>query len=164
MKSTMRNLFLACKIMLAVLWPMTAAATTITLAQTLGSVPVMAWLIVGVFSSISGCVALLNWAKVEAQRIDKISEEVLQLELGGSFDDLIKAARMTVHVEAEWALFYKRLPLVVVANLLGSLLAGSVAFFFSTGLPDFLMMPAIGLSAWAGARFLDSQAEKVSKK
>jgi hypothetical protein len=161
---TVRSLFLAFKIMLAFLWPIAAAATSMTLAQTVKAIPPAAWLIVAVFSTVSGCVALLNWAKLEAQRIDKMTLEMLALRVRGTAASLGRAGRLEEAVHAEWALFYRRLPLVVLANILGSLLAGSIMFFCSSMLPDFMTMPAIGAAAWLGAKFLDMAAEKVIAK
>jgi len=54
------------KLCVWLMWPITAWATSITLGSTLASVPLLAWLMVLLLSTVSGLAALLNRLKVEA--------------------------------------------------------------------------------------------------
>lgn len=53
------------KAIVYVLWPTTAWATSITLGTTLHEVPLLAWLMVVILSTLSGLAALLNRIKSE---------------------------------------------------------------------------------------------------
>ena len=51
---------LAIKAIVYTLWPITAWATAITLGETMSGVPLLAWLMVSVLSTVSGLAALLS--------------------------------------------------------------------------------------------------------
>lgn len=56
---------IALKLCVWSMWPVTAWATSITLGSTLTEVPLLAWLMVLILSSVSGTAALLNRLKTE---------------------------------------------------------------------------------------------------
>lgn len=53
------------KFIVFLLWPITCWATGITLGTTLNEVPLLAWLMVLILSTVSGLAALLNRIKTE---------------------------------------------------------------------------------------------------
>jgi hypothetical protein len=53
------------KVCVWTMWPVTAYATAITIGETLVSVPLLAWLMVLLLSTVSGTAALLNRLKLE---------------------------------------------------------------------------------------------------
>ena len=53
------------KAIVYLLWPTTAWATAITLGTTMAEVPLLAWLMVVILSTVSGLAALLNRIKVD---------------------------------------------------------------------------------------------------
>lgn len=60
-----RTSLAALKLIVYLLWPATAWATQITIDQTLADVPLLAWLMVFILSTVSGLAALLNALKVD---------------------------------------------------------------------------------------------------
>lgn len=60
-----RTSLAALKLVVYLLWPATAWATQITIGQTLADVPLLAWLMVFILSTVSGLAALLNALKVD---------------------------------------------------------------------------------------------------
>lgn len=60
-----RTSLAALKFVVYLLWPATAWATQITIGQTLADVPLLAWLMVFILSTVSGLAALLNSLKLE---------------------------------------------------------------------------------------------------
>lgn len=67
MRISLRAL-LSLKVMVYSLWPATAWATQITLANSLMAVPPLAWLMVFILSTVSGLASLLNSLKSEDSR------------------------------------------------------------------------------------------------
>lgn len=67
MRISLRAL-LSLKVMVYSLWPVTAWATQITLANSLMAVPPLAWLMVFILSTVSGLASLLNSLKAEDSR------------------------------------------------------------------------------------------------
>lgn len=62
----MKPTILACiKVIVYMLWPTTVFAASITLGDTLHAVPLLAWLMVLIVSTLSGLAALLNRIKTD---------------------------------------------------------------------------------------------------
>jgi amino acid transporter len=60
-----RSLLLSLQTIVYMLWPVTAWATGVTIGATLTEVPVLAWVMVLILSTVSGLAALLNRIKTD---------------------------------------------------------------------------------------------------
>ena len=110
-----------------VVWPATTYAASVTLSQTINSVPASAWVIVFVLATVSGLVSLLQRLK----------------------DELMKPEGET-QIRKAWKWF-------TAAHLAGALFMGMLSFLIAEAfdLKDYWEAIFIALMSWAGARAVD---------
>jgi hypothetical protein len=118
----------------ALLWPATTWAASITLGKTLGDIPPIAWFIVLALSMVSGLVSLLQ----------RIKEEM-------------KTPEGEAALKRSWRWY-------AAAHLLGALFVGMLAFLFAEGaeLRDFFEAIFIAAMSWGGARVMDKMADGLT--
>lgn len=79
MKKELKQLLLACKMILAVLWPVSAWAATIAFGDDLARIPMRSILATVNLSTLLGATALLHWMIEEYKQHDKIARLWLQV-------------------------------------------------------------------------------------
>jgi hypothetical protein len=79
MKNELKQLLLACKVTLAVLWPASAWAAGIAFGDDLASIPMLSVLATVILSTVLGATALLHWMIDQYQLNDKIPRLALQV-------------------------------------------------------------------------------------
>lgn len=140
------------------LWPISTLATTVTLGQTLGSIPGQAWVSVLVLSLISGAVAVLQRVN-KAVKIERAIE--LTPETDSNFFHLtdLRETLAETQIPDTWLLF-------VVWHMAGAVLMGTLAFFFleAADVNDFIEAVAIALSSYGGARLVDKVGDSFAAR
>lgn len=126
------------------IWPLSTLAAGVTIGNTLGDVPLSAWVVVLVLSAISGVMALLQRMsqamQVEQQLKFALPEEKAQLE----------RTLAALGLPQGWRLF-------VTWHMAGAVLTGVLAFLVleATTVNDYLEAVAIALASYGGARLFD---------
>lgn len=118
----------------ALLWPATTWAASVTLGQTLEQIPAIAWFVVFGLSFVSGLVSLL-------QRIK----------------DEMKTPEGEAALKRTWRWY-------LTAHMMGALFVGLLAFLFAEGaeLRDFFEAIFIAAMSWGGARVMDKLADGLT--
>jgi hypothetical protein len=124
---SIRQAISVARISTALLWPATTWAASVTLSQTINSVPASAWVIVFVLATVSGLVSLLQRLK----------------------DEMMKPEGET-QIRRAWKWF-------TAAHLAGALFMGLLSFLIAEAfdLKDYWEAIFIALMSWAGARAVD---------
>jgi hypothetical protein len=127
-----------------VIWPLSTLAAGVTIGNTLGDVPLSAWVVVLVLSAISGVMALL-------QRMS--AAMVLEQQLGWALPEdrpAIERALAGLALPKGWRLF-------VTWHMAGAVLTGVMTFLLlqATTMNDYLEAVAIALASYGGARLFD---------
>jgi hypothetical protein len=79
MKKELKQLLLACKVTLAVLWPASAWAASIAFGEDLARIPMLSVLATVILSTVLGATALLHWMIDQYEAHDKIPRLGLQV-------------------------------------------------------------------------------------
>jgi hypothetical protein len=129
-----KNFQLAFHLTATLLWPASTYAASVTLGQTLGAVPPIAWVVVLGRSFVSGLVSLL-------QRIK----------------DEMKTPEGEVSLRRTWRWY-------LTAHMLGALFTGVLAFMVAEGtdIRDFYEAVCIAVFSWGGARVMDKMADGLT--
>lgn len=124
---SIRQAILVARISTALLWPATTWAASVTLSQTINSVPASAWVIVFVLATVSGLVSLLQRLK-----------------------DVMMKPEGETQIRKAWKWF-------TTAHLAGALFMGMLSFLIAEAfdLKDYWEAIFIALMSWAGARAVD---------
>lgn len=129
-----KTFHLAFHLTVALLWPATTYAASVTLSQTLGDVPAVAWAVVSALSIVSGMVSLLS----------RVKEEMRTPEGEAS-------------LKRTWRWY-------LTAHMLGALFVGLMAFLLAEGadVKDFYEALLIATASWGGARVMDKMADGLT--
>lgn len=79
MKKELKQLLMACKVTLAVLWPASAWAAGIAFGEDMASIPMLSFLLTVVISTLFGATALLHWMVDQYQLNERIPKLGLQV-------------------------------------------------------------------------------------
>lgn len=79
MKKDMKQLLVACKVTLAVLWPASAWAASISFGDDLSRIPMLSVLATVILSTVLGATALLHWMVDQYNQAEKIPRLGLQV-------------------------------------------------------------------------------------
>ncbi len=79
MKKELRQLLLACKVTLAVLWPASAWAASIAFGEDLARIPMLSILATVILSTVLGATALLHWMIDQYDQHERIPRLGLQV-------------------------------------------------------------------------------------
>lgn len=128
------------------LWPLSTLAASVTIGDTLGSVPPRAWAAVLVLSVVSGLMALLQRMSLAISLEQQIDRTRTVPELHAK----VLAQLESVQIPTGWRLF-------VTWHMAGAVLTGVLSFLAmeSTEINDFLESVVIALCSYGGARFFD---------
>lgn len=79
MKKELKQLLMACKVTLAVLWPASAWAASLAFGEDMASIPMLSILTTVILSTVLGATALLHWMIDQYQAAEKIPKLGLQV-------------------------------------------------------------------------------------
>lgn len=141
----MRSALDVMRLIVLLLWPISALAASQSLGAALGDVTLADWLSLVVLSTVSGLVALL-------QRVRASVEAAVHAAAG-------REARDADRVLIDWRLF-------AAAHMSGALFAGAMAFLLASAveLNAHLAAAVIALASWSGAKLADKWADAVGDK
>lgn len=142
-----------------ILWPLSTWAASVTLGQSLGEVPLSAWVAVFVLSTVSGLLALLQRANAALT----LEQQILALQKGGvaAADEIgrlsLELARL--QLPSGWRVF-------VTWHMAGSIVMGILAFLVleATEQNDFVEAVLIALCSYGGAVMVDRLSTAVQDR
>lgn len=140
---TATDAFTMLRVIVVSLWPITTFAASQSLGDAMYGITLRDWVSLFLLTSVSGLVALLN-------RVRKSLEAAARLERGAEFE------RGDLQVIPWWVF--------AVVHMAGAMFVGAVAFFLCEWIDvnSYLEAPAIALTSWGGAKYVDKWADAIS--